>query len=578
MVHPTRTRQHYPLIAPPDPLGLVPDRSLYPAPVSWTVEAVRATFLRGGELVPPVQWTTIGMDDERYATAAAELAAASRAQSTRRTYGRLVERWLVWADKQGVCPLPADPGALHRYIVERAMGLEVRTELERDSEGRLVGALVMGTISQILAAISRLHALANLASPTDHPMIRTLVEGLGRTLTTAPLLAKAALTWDLLTEVLEAQQAPTSTTALREAVARALHGATGATAGQLARAQWTDITVDPDAITVILAPTRRGGPLQRHRVGLDSDAAHLLTRWRRHTLTWPGTAVLRDETGKALTRQGLHLILTRHDAPTALIPTVEASHVRDRAVLLVGWVSALRRSNLSALTWDQLTRTPTGWVAYLAKSKTDQQGHGDTVAIAPAPPGSGLADAVVALDEWLEVLTAMWGRDPRRVTGVPVFTRIDRHGHLELRDGRPAGLSGAAIGAIVSKWITAAGLDQRTHLTYGGHRTATGRTAFGAHSLRSGFVTTGLALGVPGSTLIAQTKHTTESALKPYNKPAVRPDLLAATAVLGALANDATGRGQPAHAPETPSARRATRGPHWGVVPGAEQPGTDQGS
>ena len=577
MVHPTRTRHHHALITPPD-LGLVPDCSLYPAPASWSVEAVRATFLREGELVPPVQWTTIGMGDARYATAAAELAAASRAQSTRRTYGRLVEHWLRWADTQGVCPLPADPGALHRYIVERAMGLEVRTELERDEDGRLVGALVMGTVRQILAAISRLHALANLPSPTDHPQIRTLVEGLGRTLTTAPLLAKAALTWDLLTEVLEAQQAPTSTTALREAVARALHGATGATAGQLARAQWSDITVDPDAITVVLAPTRRGGEVQRHRVALDSDVAQLLTRWRRHTLTWPGTAVLRNETGKALTRQGVHLILTRHDAPTTVIPTVEASHVRDRAVLLVGWVSALRRSNLSALTWDQMTRTPAGWVAYLAKSKTDQQGRGDTVSIAPAPSGSGLADAVVALDEWLELLTAMWGRDPRRVIGVPVFTRIDRHGHLDLHDGRPAGLTGAAIGAIVNKWVTAAGLDQRTHLTYGGHRTATGRTAFGAHSLRAGFVTTGLALGVPGSTIIAQTKHTTEAALKPYNKPATRPDLLAATAVLGALANDATERGDPANAPETRSARRGPRGPHWGAVPGTTRPGTDTGS
>ena len=577
MVHPTRTRHHRALITPPD-LCLVPDRSLYPAPASWTAEAVRATFLRGGELVPPVQWTTIGMGDERYATAAAELAAASRAQSTRRTYGRLVEHWLRWADTQGVCPLPADPDAVHMYIVERSMGLDVRNELERDSEGHLVGALVMGTISQILAAISRLHALANHPSPTDHPQIRTLVEGLGRTLTTAPLLAKAALTWDLLTEVLEAQQAPTSTTALREAVARALHAATGATAGQLARAQWSDITVDPDAITVVLAPTRRGGPVQRHQVALDTDAAQLLTRWRRHTLTWPGTAVLRDETGKALTRQGLHLILTRHDASMAGIPSVEASQVRDRAVLLVGWVSALRRSNLASLTWDQMTRTSAGWLAYLARSKTDQEGRGDTVSIAPAPPGSGLADAVAALDDWLELLTAMWGRDPRRLTGVPVFTRIDRHGHLELRDGRPAGLSGAAIGVIVTKWVAAAGLDQRTHLTYGGHRTATGRAAFGAHSLRAGFVTTGLALGIPASTIIAQTKHTTEAALKPYNKPATRPDLLAATAVLGAVAHDATGPGQPAHAPETRPARRTPRGPHWDAVPWAEQPRTREGS
>lgn len=536
--------------------------------VSWTVEAVRKTFLHDGQLVPPLQWGITGIGDERYAKAAIELAAASRAQTTREAYGRHVRRWLAWAERQGVSPLPADVKALQAYVVERALGLKDGEDLHRDDDGKLTGRLVMGTVAQELAAIARLHELADLPSPTAHPQIRTLTAGLRRTLTTAPLLSKAALTWDLLTELLEAQKVPTSTTALRAAVARSIRKATKATAGQLARLQWSDVKVQPAGITVTLTPRRRGGAATNHLFSLDTDAARLLARWRVHTKVWPGTAVLRDESGKALTRQGLHQIINREGASATPSDVVPPAVVRDRALLLAGWVSALRRSNLSALTWDDLTRTPEGWVVYLNRSKTDQEGNGDTVAIPAPPPESGLADAAAALDEWLDVLTGLWGRDPRRATGVPVFTHIDRHSNLVLRNGRPRAISGEAIGTIVQKWAAAAGLNERVHLTHGGRRTAEGRAPFGAHSLRAGFVTEGLRRHVPSEDLRGQTKHQSDRALRPYYKPARQPDLLAAMAVLGAIAR----RDDDAPAPEAdalPLVRRANRGPQWDTVPGS---------
>ncbi len=48
--------------------------------------------------------------------------------------------------------------------------------------------------------------------------------------------------------------------------------------------------------------------------------------------------------------------------------------LRDRALLLVGFVAALRRSELAALTVDQLTEHPHGLVLALPRSKTNQHG------------------------------------------------------------------------------------------------------------------------------------------------------------------------------------------------------------
>jgi len=55
--------------------------------------------------------------------------------------------------------------------------------------------------------------------------------------------------------------------------------------------------------------------------------------------------------------------------------------LRDRALLLVGFAGGFRRSELSALTVEDLRDTPEGIAIRLGRSKTDQEGEGRRVAL-----------------------------------------------------------------------------------------------------------------------------------------------------------------------------------------------------
>ncbi len=535
------------------------------APAVWTCDAVAATFLRRGELVPPAQWSILPGASTREMEVAGELVAASRAKNTRKAYGRHVQSWLDWARTHEVCPLPAASSDLQLYLVERAIDFN-RTQREATT-GRvnLEGRLVMATVTQIMSALSRLHSLADLPTPSQDPRIQELMAGLRRTLVQAPRGAKAALTWDLLTEVLNApQDAPTTASELRTRLAQEISAATGASAGQLARLLRSDLSMTADKVVVVLAPSRRGGPQLRHEIDVESLAGRLLARWLRTTKHWPGTAVFRDREGKTLTRQGLHKILKMRPvvvSDEAVAETVSPAQVRDRALLLTGWTSALRRSNLAALTWNDLTRTDAGWTAYIARSKTDQQGRGTSRAIPTAPPGSTIPDPAGALDDWLGVVTATLGFDPRRLKGVPVFVRIDRYGRLRLVNGRPVGLSGSGISEIVKRRVRAAGLEDRQHPTRDGLWSELGK-AFAAHSLRAGFVTEGFRRQLDPTEISAVTGHTSLRALLGYNRPEQSADMVAASTLLTAL-GDASGQTASEASPRRAERRR---GPNWDVA------------
>jgi hypothetical protein len=77
--------------------------------------------------------------------------------------------------------------------------------------------------------------------------------------------------------------------------------------------------------------------------------------------------------------------------------------IRDRALLLVGFAGAFRRSELVALNADDVQITSDGLVITLRRSKTDQEGEGRKVGI---PYGSNLETCPVrALRAWQEAST-----------------------------------------------------------------------------------------------------------------------------------------------------------------------------
>jgi hypothetical protein len=72
--------------------------------------------------------------------------------------------------------------------------------------------------------------------------------------------------------------------------------------------------------------------------------------------------------------------------------------LRDRALLLVGFAGAFRRSELVALHVADVAENETGLLVRIRSSKTDQEGEGVTIAIARGD----LACPVKALRAWLD--------------------------------------------------------------------------------------------------------------------------------------------------------------------------------
>lgn len=149
--------------------------------------------------------------------------------------------------------------------------------------------------------------------------------------------------------------------------------------------------------------------------------------------------------------------------------------VRDAALILLGYASAMRRSELVALTLLDIEEQSDGLLITLRRSKTDQEGHGQTVAVARGRHRQ--TDPVAALAAW---------RRLRGHTPGPLFTRFYRS-RISLQ-----ALSGNAIARMLRSRAHQAGLDAE-RIT--------------AHSLRAGHATTAALGGVPLARIAAQTRH-----------------------------------------------------------------------
>jgi len=156
--------------------------------------------------------------------------------------------------------------------------------------------------------------------------------------------------------------------------------------------------------------------------------------------------------------------------------------VRDRALLLLGYAGAFRRSELVALDVDDLNDNADGLVVTVRNSKRDQEGRGDTKAI---PFGTDRETCPVrAVKAWLQHAS---------ITEGPVFRSVDRHGNVH--DAR---LSGRAVAIVIKRTAERAGLDPES---------------YSGHSLRAGFVTTAAANGATERAISRQTGHAPNSAV-----------------------------------------------------------------
>lgn len=193
---------------------------------------------------------------------------------------------------------------------------------------------------------------------------------------------------------------------------------------------------------------------------------------------------------------------TRGTAPTAkrplLVPELQALlralpdnllGCRDRALLLLGFSGAFRRSELVSLNVEDVQETGDGLVLTLRRSKVDQEAAGRAVAI---PRGREAATCPVqALARW---------REAARIGEGPLFLGINRHGQLLSRR-----LSGAAVALVVKRYAAAAGRDP---------------AEFAGHSLRAGLATAAAIAGKSERAIMNQTGHKSTATLRRYIRDA----------------------------------------------------------
>jgi site-specific recombinase XerD len=160
---------------------------------------------------------------------------------------------------------------------------------------------------------------------------------------------------------------------------------------------------------------------------------------------------------------------------------------RDRALLLLGFSLAARRSELVALDASDIEFCPEGLRVTIRKSKTDQESKGAVVAICHGL----IACPVAALKDWMAAAN---------VTEGPLFRQVRRGGHVTANR-----LGGEAVRRVVKLQIAKLGLNPKD---------------FGAHSLRAGFCTSAAAMGKNLFKMMDISRHKSVDTIRGYVRSA----------------------------------------------------------
>jgi integrase len=163
---------------------------------------------------------------------------------------------------------------------------------------------------------------------------------------------------------------------------------------------------------------------------------------------------------------------------------------RDKALILVGFAGAFRRSELVGLRHEDMTHFDTGIELLLRKSKTDQEGHGRTVFI---PHARGNRCPVKVLKTWM----ALAGIDSG-----PLFRPINRHDQVV---GQKA-LTPQSVALIVKASVRMMAGDEAAKMVAG-------------HSLRAGYCTEAAIVGLQPYQIREQTGHRSDATLARYIRP-----------------------------------------------------------
>jgi len=252
----------------------------------------------------------------------------------------------------------------------------------------------------------------------------------------------------------------------------------------------THLPADPVAVAAYLAACAPG----YSRSALERRLAAIGHQHRLRDLPWSA--------GHPAIRTTLRGIFRQHGSAkrqSAALTSVELRKLvagcgddlpgkRDRALLLLGFAGALRRSELVAVEREHLRFTEAGLRLLLPHSKTDQEGRGVELGITRGKRRDTCP--VRALEAWLEASECRFG---------PVFRKIDRWGTVEHR-----ALGGDAVRSILRQRAATAGI------------TVTGGERLSPHGLRAGFVTEAYMAGARDEQVMDHTRHRDLKTMRGY--------------------------------------------------------------
>lgn len=190
---------------------------------------------------------------------------------------------------------------------------------------------------------------------------------------------------------------------------------------------------------------------------------------------------IRRSLGTAPRRQSRPLSTDEIRVMVAGIDRATVKGTRDAALILLGFASALRRSELAGLDLEDLEHQPGGLLIHVRSSKGDPEKRGQVVAVAHGQRHD--TDSVTALAAWLDLRGRHAG---------PLFTGVP-NGRVTSRP-----FTGSGLAAMLKTRAAAVGIPA---------------DRVSGHSLRAGHATTAAMAGVDLARIAAQTRHTRISTL-----------------------------------------------------------------
>lgn len=187
---------------------------------------------------------------------------------------------------------------------------------------------------------------------------------------------------------------------------------------------------------------------------------------------------------RALTKDDLLELLVLVDQQKPL------KAARDKALLLIGFAGAFRRSELVGLRCEDITHYENGLELFLRRSKTDQEGAGRTVFI---PYAKGNRCPVKALRDWLKLGS---------ITDGFLFRPVNRHDRVISNKA----LTAQSVALIVKSSVRKMAGDDAAKVVAG-------------HSLRAGYCTEAAMVGLLPYQIREQTGHKSDATLARYIRP-----------------------------------------------------------